>query len=87
LSENYYERKMKEFLELKLGTMIVEEYEKWLFELLKYVDIVKDEKVKIQMFLIGLPSLYSDKIQYYSPKTLEETIKRERHLMRKVKEG
>ena len=26
--EHYYERKMKEFFELKLGTMIMEEYEK-----------------------------------------------------------
>ena len=55
---------MKEFIELKLGTMTIEEYEKKFFELLKYVDFIKDEKVKIQRFLSGLPSFYSDKIQY-----------------------
>jgi hypothetical protein len=71
---------MKYFFELKLGTMTMEEYEKWFFELLKYVDFIKDEKVKIQSFLSGLPSFYSDNIRYDNPKTLEETIKRERHL-------
>ena len=46
-SENYYERKMKAFFELNLGTMTMEEYVKMFFELLKYVDFIKDEKVKI----------------------------------------
>jgi hypothetical protein len=76
---------MKEFFELKLGTKIMEEYEKRFSELLKYVDFIKDEKVKIQRFLSGLPSFYSDKIQYDNPKTLEETIRRERHLYEQSK--
>jgi hypothetical protein len=50
------------------------------FELLKYVDFIKDEKVKILRFLSGLPSFYGDKIEYDNPKTLDETIRRERHL-------
>jgi predicted aspartyl protease len=79
-SENYYERKMKEFFELKLGTMTMEEYEKQFFEFLKYVDFIKDEKVKIQRFLSGFPSFYSDKIQYDNPKNLEESIRRARHI-------
>jgi hypothetical protein len=65
----------------------MEEYEKRFFELLKYVDFIKDEKVKIQSFLSGLPSFYSDKIQYENPNTLEETIRRESTFMRKSKEG
>jgi hypothetical protein len=67
---------MKEFFEIKLGTMTMEEYEKQFFELLKYVDFIKDEKVKIQRFMSGITSFYSEKIQYHNPKTLEETIKR-----------
>ena len=62
LSKHYYERKMKEFFELKLGSMIIDEYEKRFFELLKYVDFIKGENIKIQKFLSGLPSFYSDKI-------------------------
>ena len=71
---------MKEFFELKLGSMTIDEYEKRLFELIKYVHLIKDDKVKIQRFMSGLPSFYSDKIQYDNPKNLEETIRRERHL-------
>jgi hypothetical protein len=67
---------MKDLFELKLGTMSMEEYEKRFFELLKYVDFIKDEKVKIRRFLSGLPSFYNDKIQYDNPKKLEEAIRR-----------
>jgi hypothetical protein len=65
--------------------MTMEEYEKQFLELLKYVDFIKDAKVKIQQFLSGLPSFYIDKIQYDNSKTLEETIRRERHLYEKIK--
>jgi hypothetical protein len=41
---------------------------------------IKDEKVKIQNFLSGLPSLYKDNIQYDNPRTLEESIRRTKHL-------
>jgi hypothetical protein len=80
VSEHYYERNMKEFFELKLGSMTMDEYEKRFFELLKYVDFIKDEKFKIQTVLIGLPSFYSDKIQYDNLGTLEEAIRRAKHL-------
>ena len=69
---------MKEFLELKLGSMKMDEYKKRFFELLKYVDFIKDEKVKIQRFMSGQPSFYSDKIHYDNPGTLEESIRREK---------
>jgi hypothetical protein len=38
---------MKYFFELKLGSMTMDENEKRFFELLKYVDFIKDENVKI----------------------------------------
>ena len=63
----------------------MEEYEKRLFELLKYIDFIKDEKVKIQRFLSGLPSFYSDNIQYDNPKTLEESIRREKHIYEEIR--
>jgi hypothetical protein len=75
LFELYYERKMKEFFELKLGSMTMDEYEKRFFELLKCVGLIKDEKVKIQRFLSGLPSLYNDETHYDNPKTLDEDIR------------
>jgi hypothetical protein len=53
---------MKGFFELKLGSMTIEEYERRFLELLKYVSFIKDEIVKIQRYLSGLPSLINDKI-------------------------
>ena len=67
---------MKEFFELKLGSMTIDEYERSFLELLKYVPFIKDEAVKIQRYLSGLPPSIGDKIQYDDPKTMEETIRR-----------
>jgi hypothetical protein len=86
LTKRYYDRKMKEFFELKLGSMTIDEYERRFLELLKYVPFIKDETVKIQRYLSGLPSSISDKIQYDDPKTMEETIRREKCLYDQQKE-
>jgi hypothetical protein len=66
---------MKEFFELKLGSMTIDEYERRLLEILKYVVFIKYEQVKIQKYLSGFPSFISDKIHYNDPKILEETTK------------
>jgi hypothetical protein len=71
---------MKDFFELKLGSMTMDEYEKRFFKLMKCVDFVKDEKFKIQRFMSGLTSFYYENIQYDNPMTLEEAIRRENHL-------
>jgi hypothetical protein len=68
---------MKEFFKLKLGSMTIYEYKRIFLEILKYVPFIKDEQVKIQRYLSGIPSFISDKIQYDDPKTLEETIRRD----------
>jgi len=47
LTKCYYDKKMKEFFELNLGSMTIEEYERRFLELLKYVDFINDEKVKV----------------------------------------
>ena len=47
LTKRYYENKMKELFELKLGSMIIDEYERRFLELLKYVSFIKDETINI----------------------------------------
>jgi hypothetical protein len=59
---------MQEFFELKLGNMTMEEYERKFLELLRYVDFIKDEKVKIHRFLSGLPSFTRIKFSLMSPR-------------------
>jgi hypothetical protein len=50
LSEYFYDKKMQEFFELRLGSMTMEEYENKLLGLLKYVGFINDEKVNIHRF-------------------------------------
>jgi hypothetical protein len=74
---------MKELFELKLGSMTMDEYVNRFFDLFKYVGFIKHEKVKIQRFMSGLPSFYSFKIHYDNPNTLEEDIRKEKHIYEK----
>ena len=62
LTKRYYDKKMKEFFELKLGSMRIDEYERRFLELLKYVSFIKDDIVNIQRYLSGFPSFISDKL-------------------------
>ena len=71
---------MEEFFEINLGSMTMEAYEKTFLELLSYADFIKDEKVKIERFLSGLPESYRDKIQYDRPKKLKDAIWKEKQL-------
>jgi hypothetical protein len=67
LTKIYYDKKMKEFFELKLDNQTIDEYEQKFLELLKYVPFIKDESVKIHRYLSGLPHPIVDKIQYDDP--------------------
>ena len=76
---------MQELFDLKMGSMTMEEYVKKLLDLMRYVDCIKDEKIKIQRFLSGLPSFYKDRIQYDEPKSLEEVMRKSKHMYEKSK--
>ena len=76
LYDKYYDDKIKEFHELKLGQQTMEEYANKFLELLRYVRYIRDEKVKIQLFLSGLPQAYRDKIEFDKPRTLEEATRK-----------
>ena len=48
LSESYYERKTKEFRELQLGLMTMEDLINKFLELLRFISYIHEDKVKIQ---------------------------------------
>jgi hypothetical protein len=58
LLEKYFDGKTKEFYELKLGQLMIDEYINKLLELMRYVPYIKDEKVKVQRFISGLPKSF-----------------------------
>jgi hypothetical protein len=74
LSEKYFDKKTKEFYELKLGQLTIEEYVNKFLYLLRYVPYIKVQKEKVQHFIIGLPKDYQNIIEFDEPKTLEGTI-------------
>ena len=75
----YYDDKIKEFHELRLGQLTMEEYESKFLELLRYVRYIRDDKVKIQCFLSGLPQEYKYVIEFDEPRTLEEVIRKAKY--------
>ena len=56
--------------------MTTYEYVHKLLDLLRYVKYSKDDKVKIQHFLSGIPHSYKDRIEFDEPQTLEEEIRK-----------
>ena len=85
LSDQYYDDKIKEFHELRLGQQTMEEYANEFLELLRYLRYIKYEKVKIQCFLSGLPQSYKDRIELYELRTPEEVIRKDKYLYEKRK--
>ena len=75
----YYDDKIKEFHEMKLGKLTMKEYADKSLELLRYVRYIKNDKVKIQRFLSGLPQSYKDRIEFDEPQTLEEAIRKAKY--------
>ena len=79
LSDRYYDDKSKEFHEMKLGQLTMEEYANKFLELLKYARYIWDDKVKIQRFLSVLPQAYKYRIEFDEPRTLEEAIRNSKY--------
>ena len=57
----------------------MEEYANKFLELLRYVRYIRDDKVKIQCILSGLPQSYKDRIEFDEPKTLKEYIRKDKY--------
>lgn len=57
----------------------MEAYANTFLELLRYVDYIKDEKIKMQRFFSRLPPLYRNSLELLEPKTLDESIRKVIH--------
>ena len=72
--ERFFDRKVKEFHELRMGSMTMDAFINRFLDLLHYVHYIKDEKVKIQQFLGCLPPNFQERIEFDIPKTLNTTL-------------
>ena len=57
----------------------MEDYANKFLDMLRYVKYIKDDKVKIQHFLSGLPQSYKYRIEFDEPGTLEEGIRKDKY--------
>ena len=74
MSNRFFDRKVKEFHELHMGSMTMDAFINRFLDLLYYVPYIKEEKVKIQQFLGCLPPSFWDWIEFDMPKTLDTTL-------------
>ena len=78
MSEIFFNKKVKEFHKLGMGSMTMEEFINKFLDLLHYVPYIKEEMVKIQQFLGCHPPSFRDRIEFDMPKTLDTTLHKSR---------
>jgi hypothetical protein len=83
--EKYFNGNTKEFYELNLGQLTIDEYINKFLELIRYVPYIKDEKVKMKCFISGIPQSFRDIIEFDEPKTLEDNIRKARYCYEQFK--
>ena len=62
LNECYYDDKAKEFHELRLGQLTIDEFVTKFTNMLRYALYIREEKAKVQHFLNRLPTIYKENI-------------------------
>jgi len=78
MSERFFDRKVKEFHELCMGSMTMDTFINIFLYLLHYALYIKEEKVNIQQFLGCLPPSFWDRIEFNMPKTLVTSLHKDR---------
>ena len=78
MSKRFFDRKVKKFHELRMGSMTMDSFINRFIDLLHYVPYIKDEKVKIQHFLGCLPPKVWERIEFDMPKNLDTTLHKSR---------
>ena len=73
-SELFYEEMSREFHDLKLGRLMIDEYITKFTSLLGYVPYLRDEKAKVQRFLSSLLTHMKEQIEFMNTRTMDEEI-------------
>ena len=74
MSERLFDRKVKEFHELRMGSMTMDSFINKFLDMLHYVPYIKDKKVKIQQFLGCHPPNFWERIEFDMPKTFDTAL-------------
>ena len=74
MSEKFFDRKVKEFHELHMGSMTMDAFINRFLDLLHYVPYIIEEKVKIHQFLGSILASFGDMIEFDMPNTLNTAL-------------
>ena len=74
LTKRFYDEKFREFHDLRLGQMTMDEYIMKFTSLLRYIPYLRDEKAKVQRFLSILPTHMKKLIEFVNPRTMDKAI-------------
>ena len=74
MSKRFFNGKVKEFHDLRMGSMTIDSFINIFLDMLHYVPYIKDENVKIQQFLGCIPPNIRERIEFDMPKTLDTTL-------------
>ena len=74
LNERYYDDKAKEFHELRLGQLTIDEFVTKFTNLLLYVPYIIEDKEKLQRFLNFLHTIYKERIEFDNLKMMDEVV-------------
>ena len=78
MSKRYYDEKTKEFNDLRMGMLTMEEFVTKFMNLQCYVPYLRDGKDKVYGFISCLPPAYKEKIEFDMPNTLDEAIRKDK---------
>ena len=87
LTERFYDEKSREFHDLKLVQMTMDEYITKFTSLLRYIPYLIDEKAKVQWFLSSFPTHMEEQIEFMNPMTMDEEILKARMCYQQSKEN
>jgi len=78
LTERFYDEKAREFHDLRLGQLTIDEFITRFTLLLHYVPYIREEKAKVQRFVISLPLNMWERIEFDNLTTMDEAIRKSR---------
>jgi len=76
LTKRFYDEKAKEFHDLRLGKMSMDEFITEFTSLLQYVPYIREDKAKVQWYISSLPLFMKEWLGFDNSKTMDKVIRK-----------
>lgn len=85
LTEQFYDNRAKEFHELRLGQLTIDEYVAKFTIFLRYVPYLQEEKAKVQWFVSSFLTHMKERLEFEYPKTMDDVGRRPKSVTSRCK--